>query len=71
MNFILADIELIGKDSFNFLISLAKYITLMDKIVVLSSIFSRNSISKIRTHTQGMKMKINHEGAKNTKKGRF
>jgi hypothetical protein len=53
VNFILADIELIGKDSFNFSISLAKYITLMDKIVVLSSIFLRNSLRKIRTHTQG------------------
>jgi len=46
VNFILADIELIGKDSFNFSISLAKYITLMDKIVVLSSIFLRNSHEK-------------------------
>jgi hypothetical protein len=50
VNFILADIELIGKDSFNFSITLAKYITLMDKIVVLSSIFSRNSIRSGLTH---------------------
>jgi hypothetical protein len=42
VDFILADIELIGTESFRFWISLAKYITLIDKIVALLSIFLKN-----------------------------
>jgi len=39
VDFILADIELIRTEALSFSISLAKYITLIVKIVVLSSIF--------------------------------
>jgi len=42
VDFILADIELIGTVSLRFFISLTKYITLIDKIVALLSIFFKN-----------------------------
>jgi len=42
VDFILADIELIRTESLSFWISLAKYITLIGKIVALLSIFLKN-----------------------------
>lgn len=42
VDFILADIELIGTEFLSFWISLAKYITLIEKIVALLSIFLKN-----------------------------
>jgi hypothetical protein len=42
VDFILADIELIRTEFLSFWISLAKYITLIDKIVALLSIFLKN-----------------------------
>ena len=42
VDFILADIELIRTEALSFSISLAKYITLIVKIVALLSIFLKN-----------------------------
>lgn len=47
IDFILADIELIGTESFSFYLSLAKYITLIDKIVAFLAILSRHLIKII------------------------
>ncbi|HLP88699.1 MAG TPA: hypothetical protein VK184_08940 [Nostocaceae cyanobacterium] len=46
MDFILADIELTGTDSFSFYLSLAKYITLRGEIVAQLPILSKH-LSKI------------------------
>lgn len=44
MDFILADVDLVGTESFSFYLSLAKYITLISKIVAQLAIFARQYI---------------------------